>query len=447
MASLDPQHHQPQHDQPQHDQPRPLSVLMLGTGEYTTGYVHGSGSDSDKGAGVVALVLFDLRRVRKVGRLGMCGTNGSKFDGIRKHLTAKLACAYPRSFSAPERGLAFDAYPRDPTAVDPRAFEAALREFAPGDAAVIFTPDDTHYELARACLERGLHVLVTKPAVKTLAQHLELQALARARDLLCAVEVHKRWDPVYVDARDRLRSLGSLSYFSSYMSQPKHQLDTFRAWAGRGSDISYYLNSHHVDFHAWCERGRALPVRVTAHGSTGLASARDGFPPDCEDTITLCVDWRNHEDGSRAHATYTASWAAPRSEVHSQQRFHWLGRNGEISVDQAKRGYTSAEDGVGFGQRNPHFMKYTPSDGRFAGQGGYGFRSIEAFVDAVNAIRAGRERAADYDDGRLATLATTAATTAVLEAGRISLDAGGAAVAIVYGDPADPHAPTRLELA
>lgn len=29
----------------------PVSVCMIGTGEYTTGYVHGGASDSDKGAG------------------------------------------------------------------------------------------------------------------------------------------------------------------------------------------------------------------------------------------------------------------------------------------------------------------------------------------------------------------------------------------------------------
>ena len=33
------------------------------------------------------------------------------------------------------------------------------------------------------------------------------------------------------------------------MSQPKLQLSTFKAWAGLSSDISYYLNSHHIDFH------------------------------------------------------------------------------------------------------------------------------------------------------------------------------------------------------
>jgi D-galacturonate reductase len=39
------------------------------------------------------------------------------------------------------------------------------------------------------------------------------------------------------------------------MSQPKFQLDTFRAWAGKSSDISYYLNSHHIDVHCWINEG------------------------------------------------------------------------------------------------------------------------------------------------------------------------------------------------
>ena len=53
------------------------NVLMVGTGEYTTGYVGGTAADSDKGAGVVALTMFDLRRRDKVNRVGMCGVNVS----------------------------------------------------------------------------------------------------------------------------------------------------------------------------------------------------------------------------------------------------------------------------------------------------------------------------------------------------------------------------------
>ena len=32
----------------------------------------------------------------------------------------------------------------------------------------IFTPDDTHFPIAMACIEAGLHVLIAKPAVKIL---------------------------------------------------------------------------------------------------------------------------------------------------------------------------------------------------------------------------------------------------------------------------------------
>lgn len=51
------------------------NVLMIGTGEYTTGYVGGQAANSDKGAGVVALTMFDFRRRGKVDRVAMCGVN------------------------------------------------------------------------------------------------------------------------------------------------------------------------------------------------------------------------------------------------------------------------------------------------------------------------------------------------------------------------------------
>lgn len=60
---------------------------------------------------------------------------------------------------------------------------------------------------------------------------------------------------------------------------------------------------------------------------------------------------------------YTSSWVAPKADVHSQQRFFYMGQKGEINVDQAHRGYTVAKDGDGFRSVNPLFMKYTPTDG------------------------------------------------------------------------------------
>jgi hypothetical protein len=50
-----------------------------------------------------------------------------------------------------------------------------------GDACTIFTPDDTHYTIAKEAIERGVHVLLTKPPVKTLQHQLDLVSLAKQR--------------------------------------------------------------------------------------------------------------------------------------------------------------------------------------------------------------------------------------------------------------------------
>lgn len=237
---------------------------MIGTGEYTTGYVNGKPADSDKSTGVVALVMMDLKRRGKTERLAMAGTNGKKFPSIREHMKKVIGDVYQGM------DLEIDTFPSDGE-VDTTAYIKALEDFKAGDAVTIFTPDDTHFDIAMACIEKGLHVMVTKPAVMTLEHHAALHKAAVAKGVLLVTEVHKRWDPVYSDARDKIKNLGPFSYMYSYMSQPKHQLDTFRAWAGKSSDISYYLNSHHIDFHEWCMGNTSRPISVTAVASTGFA--------------------------------------------------------------------------------------------------------------------------------------------------------------------------------
>ena len=450
--------------------PPPLPCLVVGTGEYTTGYGLNS-SKTDKAAGVVLLTLFEMRRQGVVGAIHLAGVNGGKFPAIRAHMARAIGEAYP--------GSAFDlsctTYPAD-GAVDPLAYRAALAALPRGSGVLIFPPDDTHFPIALDAIRAGMHVLVTKPITLTLAHQAELVAAAKEAGVLCAGEFHKRWDPIYSDARDRLRKLGDLSFYtcvapfcarasvwwvfilpffsrarhqtprappppppprrSAYMSQPKLQLDTFSAWAGKSSDISYYLNSHHVDYCEWVTQGRGRPLRVTAAAATGVAAARLGRP--CEDTISLTAHWENLPSRNIAVATFVSSWVAPPADVHSQQRFFAMMHQGEATVDQCHRGFSTSTEAAGYASPNPLFMRYTPDDaGRFAGQGAYGFRSIEAFLRAA--------AAGDASGAGLATAAHTLQGAAVLEAGRRSLDAGGRAVRVLYAD-ADSQTPIGLEL-
>ncbi|MDP2750357.1 MAG: Gfo/Idh/MocA family oxidoreductase [Nanoarchaeota archaeon] len=395
-----------------------LDVLMAGTGEYTTGWV-GEKSKSDKKKGVVALTLFDLRRQGLVEKLLMAGTNGTKFPAIRKHLDEQIAKVY--------KGLdtSFASFPPDKLYSDPKAYLRAMDSMQKGDAVIIFTPDDTHYEIAKAAVEKGMHVLLTKPPVKTLKQHLELSELAKKHEVLVDIEVHKRFDPLYRNAREEIRKQPFFSEFYSLMTQPRFQLETFRSWAGKSSDISYYLNSHHIDYHVWSMEGIARPTKVTASASKGIAL---GMGINTEDTITLVVEWAHHSDHKKVGvAKYVAGWADPTSDVHTQQGFECMtydntGNVKKIKIDQAHRGYTIYHEGKQVESRNPLYMDYNPDEnGFFAGQNGYGYVSIAKFIEAVTKIN-NKEKTPAYFDKMLPTIARTPQLTAVLQAGRMSLD-------------------------
>lgn len=245
----------------------------------------------------------------------MVGTSGRKFPSIRRHLDKNITQAY--------NGLdtSFQSFPSD-TETDPDAYKMAIDALPDASAITIFTPDSTHYPIALYAIEKGHHVMITKPATKLLSEHLQLLEAAKRMKVFVYIEHHKRFDPAYADARLKAQTiLGEFSYFYSYMSQPKSQLDTFKAWAGRDSDISYYLNSHHIDI---CESMVAAqgwsPTQVMASGAKGVADDM-GCYEGTEDTITLMVDWKKED--RVATSVFTASWTAPlNAGLHSNQHFH-----------------------------------------------------------------------------------------------------------------------------
>jgi predicted dehydrogenase len=65
------------------------------------------------------------------------------------------------------------------------------------DAAVIAVPTDRHHEVARACLERGLHVLVEKPIASTLEQADDLVSLSQRQNVVLQVGHVERYNKAF----------------------------------------------------------------------------------------------------------------------------------------------------------------------------------------------------------------------------------------------------------
>ncbi|MFT5422347.1 MAG: putative dehydrogenase [Phycisphaerales bacterium] len=87
--------------------------------------------------------------------------------------------------SAKELGLASDRSYGTYTEMFER--EAARPEGDRIDFVSIVTPNDSHYPIAKAALEAGVHVVLDKPSTHTSAQSAELAELATGKGLVCCV--------------------------------------------------------------------------------------------------------------------------------------------------------------------------------------------------------------------------------------------------------------------
>jgi predicted dehydrogenase len=74
------------------------------------------------------------------------------------------------------------------------------------DAATVATPTVTHFEIARALLDRGKHVLVEKPFTETPEQARTLCDLAQDRGVVLQVGHIERFNPVMSALEQRLNA-------------------------------------------------------------------------------------------------------------------------------------------------------------------------------------------------------------------------------------------------
>jgi len=96
------------------------------------------------------------------------------------------------------------------------------------EAVVIATPPQTHYEIAKAALEAGKHVLVEKPLATTLADAYELAELADAEDLVLMPGHTFIYSPAVNAVRDLITNgdVGDVHFVtSSRMNLGKYQAD------------------------------------------------------------------------------------------------------------------------------------------------------------------------------------------------------------------------------
>jgi predicted dehydrogenase len=88
------------------------------------------------------------------------------------------------------------------------------------DGVVINTPHATHFPIAVACLEHGLHVLVEKPVACSVAEAWQLRDRVRESGRLLIVAYQRRYDSAYRYVRQTIAEgcLGRLVAVNGYQT-------------------------------------------------------------------------------------------------------------------------------------------------------------------------------------------------------------------------------------
>lgn len=271
--------------------------------------------------------------------------------------------------------------------------DATERLLASGvDAVCIATPDDRHFEPAKAALRAGKHVLIEKPSVLSLDKLDELTRLAEANGVLAKVVYHKLADPDHKKLRTLYQD-GTLQHVNNgYCSllEPKSiSGGQFAEWIA-GRNPATYVAVHYLKLIDFTFGPSWALKRISATGQRGLVGPAAG---NTWDSVQLQVVYR-HPDLREAAFDIHTSWVTPDNfPGYVEQEVQFRFDNAVWSAHQRKRGVELTIEG-----RTPGEFKNTPNyhyNGTFLepwnerSQRGYGIEIIERFFREVAFVEHG----------------------------------------------------------
>jgi predicted dehydrogenase len=287
-----------------------------------------------------------------------------------------------------------------------------LHDFPDLDVMAVATPDHLHTQPVLAALDKGAHVITEKPMCLDVTEADQIIELARAKNRVVAVDMHKRYDPDHLRIRDDIQKrIGAPLYGTAYLEEPLEVSTSTFKWVEQSDPFSY-VGPHWVDL-IW-HYYRSKPVSLTAVGQKQRL-VRDGI--NAYDAVQVRVDFANGMS-----INFHNNWITPKDfEGPVNQGHEIVGADGKVESDQQYRGFRWWNAGGGSRTSNNHFTRDVQRPDGSQAYVGYGVDSIIAGLVAVcrmKFLRESREAVADIyptaEDARI--------VVAIVHAARIVRD-------------------------
>ena len=154
------------------------------------------------------------------------------------------------------------------------------RLFSMVDAVSVAVPTSEHYDVVKACLQSGLHVLVEKPITSTTVDGHDLVRLAKDNNVVLQVGHVERFNPIVDVIRPYISAPGFIEC---------HRLSPFQP---RGTDVDVVLDLmiHDLDMVLSFQLGAVQRVEAVGMAvltdTIDIANARIEFSQGCVASLT-----------------------------------------------------------------------------------------------------------------------------------------------------------------
>jgi predicted dehydrogenase len=253
-----------------------------------------------------------------------------------------------------------------------------LRDFPDLDVMAVATPDHLHTQPILAALAKGVHIITEKPMCLSIHEADQIIELARAKNRIVAVDMHKRYDPDHLRVRDDIQKrIGPPLYGTAFLEEPLEVSTSTFKWV-ESSDPFSYVGPHWVDL--IYSYYRSKPASLTAVGQKKRL-VRDGI--NAYDAVQVRVDFDNGMS-----INFHNNWITPPDfEGPVNQGHEIVGADGKVESDQQYRGFRWWNQGGGSRTSNNHFTRDVARPDGSRAYVGYGVDSLTVGLAAICRVK------------------------------------------------------------